>query len=259
MTESYVDMLKQEFLDKKSRRPQYSERAFARDLSVSSGFISLLFNGKRSLSPKKGLELVQTLNWSEVKIKKFMGLLQDAQFVASPKRKDITKEIQEQELQLDEFRLISNAYHFIVLGFLQTRKGVEPSEISDYFDLEIIEVEMILKRLYRLGMIELDGMGYKASSKNLKLSSVPSEAVRAYHKQVVDMAYQSIEEQSFEKRELKALILSIDSKKIKQAKKSIATFFKGFNEKFGNKKNGEIYQLNVQLFSHKKEKGDLGE
>lgn len=252
MTADYIDMLKQEFLDRKSRRSQYSERAFARDLDLSSGFISLLFNGKRSLSPRTSLKIVKNLNWSELKTKQFMESVHASQLVENKKEKVIKPAVEDYELELDHFRLVSNVQHFAVLEFIQSRKVASVEMIAEYLGLEKLECEMLLKRLLRLSLIVEDKKGYKTSPKNRKLGGTPSEAIRNYHKQAIKMAHEAVDAQDFSKRELRALTLSIDPKKMKQAKASIDRFIKDFNNKYGNKSGGEIYQLNVQMFSHKK-------
>ena len=69
-------------------------------------------------------------------------------------------------------------------------------------------------------------MGFKAKPKNIKVKGTPSQAIRNYHRQALEMSIESIESQGFDQRELRALTLSIDPKKIKSAKKSIDSFVK---------------------------------
>jgi len=254
MTETYVDMLKQELLDRKERSSLYSERAFARDLKVSSGFISLLFNGKRFLSPRTAVRFVESLNWSEIKSQKFMQSVQDSQLVQNASKSKPVHKIEDHELDLDQFRLIANLKHFVILEFIQSREKTNLQDIHKKINIENIELEMILKRLLRLGMISKIKSFYKSSDKNRKLKATPSEAIRNFHKNALLCAQKAVDEQAFEKRELKSLIMSVDPDKVHLFKKKISKFFKEFNEKYGNKKGGEVYQMNVQLFSHFKNK-----
>lgn len=257
MDETYIEMLKQEFLDRKQRRSQYSERAFARDLELSSGFISLLFNRKRSLSPRTGLKIVKKLRWSELKTERFLDSVQKAQFFTQ-KKNDVQKKereiIPDYEVEMDRFRLISNTHHFSILELIQTRKIKSVDQIIKKLKLQKTECEVVLSRLIRLNLIQFDGKCYTCAKSNRRINGAPSEAIRQYHHQVLELAIDSIESQSFEQRDLKSLTLSLDPQKIKQAKKTLSKFFTDFNKKFGNQENGEIYQLNMQLFSHFKQR-----
>lgn len=256
MQESYIDMLKEEFLERKKRRPHYSERAFARDLKLSSGFVSLLFNRKRGLSPKTSLDVIKNIGWGEEKSKKFFESVKEEQFVST---KEVSKKVviqNEYQLAMDEFRLLANINHFVVLEYIQSRSHSSADDILANLNVDKMECELIIERLLRLKMIRKNKDFYEADGVNRKLKATPSEAIRNYHRQALNLAIHAIGEQSFDRRELRALTLSLDPKKIKQAKKAIDRFITNFNKSFGNKKNGEVYQLNTQLFSHKKNKNE---
>ncbi len=250
---TYVEMLKEEFLERKKRRPHYSERAFARDLKLSPSFMSLLFNGKRSLSPKTSLKIIKNIGWDEEKTDLFFNELRNEKFTPEAANSSEVK-TSERELELDTFKLISNVRHFAILEFIQSRNGCGLLGIIEAINVDKIECEMVLARLLRLGMVQFENDIYKAADVNRKVAGVPSEAIRNYHRQAIELACNSIDEQDFNTRELRALTLCLDPNKLKSAKKFIDQFITEFNKKFGNKKNGEVYQLNAQLFSHQRKK-----
>ena len=247
---NYVQMLQEEFEGRKKRRPQYSERAFARDLDLSSGFISLLFNGKRSLSPRTSMTVIEKLNWSEADKKCFIELVQAEQLKKQAPTKSKTKIIETDELEKDHFLFISHLDHFAVLELIQNHEVSSLSYIANKLNVDEESCEEIVDRLFRLGFVEKFENKLVSPQKNRKLRSTPSQAIRNYHRQCLEMAIDSIEEQDFKKRDLRGLTLSIDPKDFPEAQKTIERFFKNFNKKFGNTKNGEIYQFNTQLFSH---------
>lgn len=49
----YRNLLKEKLSKRLSLNPKYSLRAFARDLSISSGQLSLVLNGKKGISPER--------------------------------------------------------------------------------------------------------------------------------------------------------------------------------------------------------------
>lgn len=255
MSEDCIEMLKQEFVDRRSRRPHYSKRAFARDLGLSSSFLSLLFNKKRILSPKTSFRISKMLNWNEARTSAFLNSafgkqLHAPQVPTSDKLKVVD------ELEHDRFRLISNPKHFLVLEFLQTRGKSTVDELIDYFSIEKTECEIILYRLLRLDFISEENSFYFASTKHRKVSSVPSESIKSHHEQSLQMAIQALRDQEFNRREFRSLIFNISPSQLSKAKKDIEAFMTRFQKKYSFEEKGEIYQLNIQLFSQRKKVHD---
>jgi plasmid maintenance system antidote protein VapI len=75
--------LKREFQWRKEKNPLYSQRAFARDLGLSSGEMSELLAGKRSLTLKKRLRLLDHIELSEQEKKEFLSEVQRERMVYS--------------------------------------------------------------------------------------------------------------------------------------------------------------------------------
>lgn len=250
----HQEMLKQEFLDRKARRPAYSERAFARDLKISPGYINLLFSGRRSLSPAKGLSLAQRLGWSEEKTQAFVFSIQQNGLKHGSPASPRHASPKFSNLEHDTFRFIADLNHLAILTLVQSRAGVTSAEAQRAFGLSAVETELILNRLDRLALIRLEKGKYMAKKKSVELKAVPSEAVRAFHRQAIQKAESSIEQQAPAIRNLAALTLSFDPDEISEAKAFIKRFLKSFEKKFGHARKGEVYQLNTQLFKLTQEK-----
>ncbi len=242
-------MLKQEYLDRKVRRSSYSERAFARDLKVSSGFISLLFRGQRSLSPAKGLQIANRLGWSEERVNQFVDLIQrqGLQSASSAKVKGKAKS-PFVELEIDAFRFIADLNHIAALTLIQSRDGQTSKSVAKILGLTPVEAELVISRLNRLGMVEDENGRLKTSKKSVEIKEVPSEAIRSLHRQAILKAEEAIEGQSAAIRNLAALTLSFNPRQMSEAKAFTNRFLKAFEKKFGNADHGEIYQINTQFF-----------
>ena len=65
-------MLNEEINLRKSRNPQYSLRAFARDLGVSPSTISEILNGHHLPSTNRALTIVARLAWEDEQRQKFL-------------------------------------------------------------------------------------------------------------------------------------------------------------------------------------------
>lgn len=263
-------MLKQEYADRKARRPAYSERAFARDLKVSAGYISLLFRRRRSLSPTKGIEIARRLGWPDEKTKLFVSMIQGEALEASERARARARGesgegngtgtrdndaahsrpgVRFAELEMDKFRFIADLHHLAALALVQSRSGLNPEEIARRLDLPLVETELIVGRLARLGLVEWLEGGLRSANGSLEIKEIPSEAIRAFHRQAIQMAEAAIEGQPVEMRNLAGLTLSMDPARMGEAKVAINRFLKSFEKKFGNAQNGEVYQICSQLFA----------
>lgn len=82
---------------------------------------------------------------------------------------------------------------------------------------------------------------------------IPSEAIRANHLGMINLAKESVEEQTLDQRQLNSLCLQFDKSKLPEAKEFLLNFVKEFNEKYKSDTSTSIYQLNLQLFEHTSE------
>jgi uncharacterized protein (TIGR02147 family) len=253
----YVDMLKDEFFDRKSRRSSYSERAFARDIRVSSGFVSLLFRRQRTLSAKKGLEIANRLNWPDTKVNHFIALIQKAHLYSAQlqnrKAKGSTEPAPYREIEIDTFRHMSDLNHFAVLTLVQTRDVISAAKVTRELGIPEMEADLILKRLVRLGLIKFEKGRFCHTTKHTEVMKVSADAVRAFHHQALQRAESAIEGQALNSRNFSSLTLAFDRAQMADAIAFITKFLKAFDKKFGNCTEGEIYLLNTQLFSLVKE------
>lgn len=248
----YVDLLKEEYLQRKNRRPAYSERAFARDLHISPGFLSLLFSGKRTLSSGMAFQIGLNLSWDESKVDSFVALVQKTALKKTPVRtKAIGKQSQAKyaDISVDEFRLISDLNHVSVIALVQTTNVTSPQDVVAKLEMTEMEADLVLKRLLRLGILTFSEGRYKESAQDYEVGEVPSEAIRGFHKAAINKALASIEEQSPDQRNIESLTLSYNPEQMEDVKKFMNKFLRAFETKFGKIPNGEIYQLNLQFFS----------
>lgn len=71
------EWIKEIYLARKERNASYSMRAFARDLKVSQAYISLLWNGKRPLSKKAAMRMLENLKMPADEIEKYGAIVED--------------------------------------------------------------------------------------------------------------------------------------------------------------------------------------
>lgn len=227
--------------------PAYSERAFARNLGLSPSFLKMLFQGKKNLSEERARSIALKLNWSELKRKQFLQIFQSN---AAEKSKNLQGKFL---LKDKDFFEISDWFHFAIVEFLKLRKRqFSDEEIAKAFGLSKTETAYALKNLVALKLIEKTKEGYSAAD-DYEIPSMPSEAIRKYHRQILKLAMESVDHQHFEKRDLRGHTLAFDQSRISEAKAFIEKFVTDFEKKFKTETPDSVYQLNTSLFRLDKE------
>jgi uncharacterized protein (TIGR02147 family) len=252
------DLLRDELLVRQKKNKAYSLRSFAQSLGVSPSYLSLVFNGGRRLTTAKAQSISRKLTWAANKKKYFATL---AEYETSSSTKDQFALLPELEkyrtlskqlpsLELDSFSLISEWYHTAILAILTLPKYLKTTEkIAKRLNIPIAQCDLGLKRLQRLGLVSVDENGrWVATHQQLNLESVPSQAIRNYHKEVLRKAMVAIDDQNFTDRDFSNWILTVDPKMLPQAKKKIQDFQKEMLQFMEGSNPSNIYQFSIQLF-----------
>lgn len=115
------------------------------------------------------------------------------------------------------------------------------------------EIQMALATLTRLGFVVRDPITNRLqrSAHGLKTTSgIPSEAIRLHHKQMLNRALESVDEQPLAERETTSLTLRFSKHRVAEAKEFLQSIKDLFNERFYDDSSEDIFQLNIQLFNH---------
>lgn len=161
-------------------------------------------------------------------------------------------------MSLKEFSSISEWYYFVIKQLIDTpdfrnddiwiykklRKKVQINQIrqaiNDMLDMKIISRDENDKlTVVRQGLITTN--------------DVPSQAIKKHHFGMINRAIEAIEEQNVNRRQISSMTLKINKSTMTEAKQSIFNFLKDFNEKYSSHESSDLYQLNLQFFSHTKE------
>lgn len=248
----FRNMIRSEFSERSKRNPKYSQRALARDLSISSGFLSQILNGSRTLSEEKAFSFAKRFRWTETKTEIFLKLLKMNQSKdLSLKAKiyqDLGGDLDFVDLEVEKFEVISNWVHFAILELTKI-KGFrsEPAWIARRLGEKKVDIEMAIERLLRLGLLAKNG----AKLKLVKNSSVPdasSQAIRQFHKSHLEKAILAIENQPVENRHISGITMAINPKKMPEALELVKQFRRKLMKTMEAGECTKVYQLSVQLF-----------
>jgi len=241
-----------------AKNPRYSLRAFARDLEISPARLSDVLRGRYGLSVDAANKISKILGHSKSETKHFADLV-ESEHARSPirrleaQKRLAAKENTYQQLGLDGFQIISEWYHYAILELLLTEGSKsETAWIAARLSLSRHLVDAALARLKRLGLLEEleDGSLKPGDEFTASPDGIPNEAIKKFHRQILEKAILAIDFQSVQERDISNMILAIDEKDLSEAKDFIRDFRRSFDRRFGRAvTKTHVYNLSIQFFS----------
>lgn len=251
-------MLLQNALESRSaKNPRYSLRSFARDLGISPQRLSDIIRGRYGLSAIQAQVLATRLGLSENDRRRFVCSAEMLHARSPMRRKRAQEEFALADapistLTLDAFQVISDWYHYAILEltYLPSFRS-DVSWIAKQLDLSPFVVEQAIARLMRLELLEKQADGcLKCTQTHLATpSGVPSEALRKFHRQLLEKAILALETQSVDERDFASVVMTVDRGRLEEAKQDLKLYRREFGQKYGSDPNqNEVYCLGVQFF-----------
>lgn len=250
------DYLQFEYDLRHARRPSYSMRAFARDLQMSASGFNDFMKGRVGMSPGRVQFVSDTLNWTTARTEHFQDLLRakfdkDSGVKASAQARVKQRlKIGSGALSVDEFKIISEWHHLVILELCEMRDHVTAKQIAKELDITSQAASQALRRLTKLKLISLQESGYKPIESNTTFGDqVPSEAIRYFHSQVLERAQKALQITSMENRASQSMVFSIDKKDAGKISTEIRRSIDSIVNRYAqNSKKDSIQALTFQLF-----------
>jgi uncharacterized protein (TIGR02147 family) len=157
------------------------------------------------------------------------------------------------DLTVDLFKAISDWYHYAILELTYFPNfKPDPGYISKKLGISKLEAEVAIERLKRLELIEQDPHGrYKKSHGYfLAESKLPNNALKLFHKQILEKAIESIHSQPPKERMSATDVVPIDSKYLTEVDRLSREFSSAvlrISEK--SKIKDSVYALAVHFFN----------
>lgn len=265
-----VDYLNYEFESKRIKNSRFSLRAWARQLGYENpSFVSHILKRERSLKidvatkftsnlklsgdAKRYFELLVLLNSSKTVDEKklYIDILESLRPKSAPSP---------QSLSIDAFRVISDWYHTAILELVELsdfKNDVEWIKARLGNEVSSQNINKAIERLLKLELLEKSSSGKISRAKDnpiLLENYIPSEAIRHFHKQMIEKAKVAVEEQHVKERDIRGSMISIRSKDYSKVQEIIK---KAHAEivKYSCEGNGDdLYQFNTQFFRVTKRK-----
>ena len=232
--------------------PNYSLRSFARNLSLSPGELSELLRNKRNLSMKSADKIARALGMNTREKQHLVLLAQKDRSV----RLGIEFELEDKEIAESnrvpetDFSKISEWYHFAILNLFDLKDFCwNVRWISRKLNLSLTQTKIAMSDLIECGLVrKINGEIVTHKDYIVAGGEMSSMAVKRYHKQLLQKAQESVEEQAFDKRSFDGIGFCCDLEDLPKIKKEVAKFLDILLERFHKKGGKEIYQMETALF-----------
>jgi uncharacterized protein (TIGR02147 family) len=246
-TQDFRMRLQQELVERCSKNPMYSLRAFAKSLGIAPSALSAILNKKRPLTKKMVQRLAVNLGLSSKEIETFQKLYIN-------KKTDEMLMTDFQQLALDTFAIIGDWYHYAILELIRLKNfDSDPKWMAQRLGITKSEVNFAIERLHRVGLlkvIEKNGTrSYQSGNATNINGHLTSGASKRLQKQLLEKSMRALEELPIEVRNHTSITVAINSKSLEEAKEKIKNFRRHLCAFFEQDKNpNEVYQLQISLY-----------
>ena len=251
----------QEFLNfelnlRKSSNTGYSLRAFARDLGISRSRLSEILSGKGGVSLDYAKGILQNLKLSEREEELFLilakrdhGKSKKLRHLGEEEYKEFCETNRYSQLQSEEFRVISDWYHFAIMAIMELDDfDGSIGFIHSKIDLDPATVENAIERLSSLGFVSFEKNKYFLQAMNLKTSSgIRSRAIQSSHKQKLKHVENCLDTVPVELRDVTSITMSVSKDRLPEAKERIKNFRRELASFLEGGEKDSVYDLNIQL------------
>ena len=265
------DFLALVFAAAKAEDPSYSYVRFSEDLGVGSANAQSIIAGRRKLTLKAAERLCEALAMTGVQKRYFLNLVEQKRAKSATERDAIFDERLElrqrllpTELDRRQLAFFEHWYHAAILEILRLEEAKDDAVwLSNELSPTVPEskVEESLKLLTELGDLRRDDKRQRLYPTDVTITTgneVIGLALVSYHRQMLKLAMDAIEGVAAEDRDISALTLMATPELVAQFKDEVAGLRKRFLALAAAEPHAtEVVQLNMQLFSLKKRKGDI--
>ena len=245
----YVQKLKECLSLKQRQNPNYSLRAFSRDIDLHVSTLSQILKGKRKLPFKRVQNVVNQLELSP----KEKSLFLESFYKSKTNIDNIDIGQLKDRFILDEsyYRVIAEWEHYAVLELFSLKKfNVTIDSVSKKLDIPINRAEIILINLINCGLIKKDDYGdLKKSYPDIRTTEdISSNALKQSHKENLNIGLKKLEEIELEFRDFSSTTVAIDLKKLTETKTIIREFRQKMIALLRDGDKTDVYQLAIQFY-----------
>jgi uncharacterized protein (TIGR02147 family) len=241
--------------------PDYSLRQLSKDVGFKShALLVMLLQGKRPLKVRHAPLLANGMKLTSHERLYFQTLIQfdsaidpDEKQLCSLWLANIHPAKAFNTREVDEFMVIAHWVHMTILTMTKL-KGFQGSaeEIQRRLrkKVSIHEIHSAIERLTTMGLLKKhsDGRLEAIFARVTTRDDIANKGARKYHKGVMELASDAVEEQPVDIREYQSFSVAVDRDKIPLAKEMIRKFRAQLELAVRSEAGDEVYQTNIQFF-----------
>lgn len=255
---TYQRFINNEFLGRRVRNPNYSLRAFARDLGIAPPKLSEILRGKCGLSESSATKMALELSLSETESKIFIN-----QVIVKHARKKSEREAAKiildsleaqhlfNEITLDTFKIISDWQHFAILELTEIKSFQSNSSwIARRLKISEELAGESLRRLFSLGLLSENSKGEWIQTEAILAtpSGIPSSEIKNHHRNILAKAEAALF-LAVEERDFSSVTLAVPESMVDEIKKDIKEFRRKLAKKINEASDKDrVYCLSTQFF-----------
>lgn len=245
----YVEVINRDLLQRQEKNPQYSLRAYARDLGMEPSALSKILRGLRPLSIKSAGDVARSLRLNPVERTKFIESLYRTRYNIDAI--DIKEE--DDRFMLDEsyFKVIAEWEHYAVLS-LYDISGFRASaeEIAHRLNISPERAEEVLGNLLAAGLLVMndDGDLVKTHSVVRTTEDHKNKALAESHREALRMGLEKLDAYDVDHRDFSSTTLAVDLEKLPAAKTIIREFRMKMTSLLKEGDRSEVFQLAIQFY-----------
>lgn len=244
--------------------PGFSMRTFLGKIShslSSSGVLSAVITGKRSLSADFRIKLTKMMNLKDKEAKYFQLLVQFNQSKSMDERNHVFRELSRfreskaKQISQGQYGFYSKWYYLVVwcyFGMVRDQKN--PNEIARRISPSLTpsQIEESIRMLLQLGLLRRTANGFEPTENHVTTEKEVQDLVASHHhKEFINMAARMLDEVPPEQRQYNTLVFSISKRAFEAVKERIDAFQEELREILSHDKDEElVYALNMQLYPH---------
>lgn len=245
-----TEYIKLEFHLRKNRRPQYSMRAFARDLCFSPSSLNDFMKGRVGMSEDRIHNLARKLDWSidrsqhfshliKAKFEKDAAKRQSAQMQVKIKLRDKSS-----YFDLNEFKVISDWYNLVIVEICHIENNITVDILVKSLGISATQVKTAIKNLKQLGILEETANGLKPLRSTHQFGDeAPSDAIKNFHSQILQLAQRMVFERNYKDRESHSLVFTVPTERINEMNKEIRKSLYDIANKYSVEANLNAVQI----------------
>lgn len=249
-TNFYQFKLKEHLSLKQRENPQYSLRAYARDLEIHPGTLAKVINGERPLPIKNTQAIMNKLRMSPAERTLFMeSLLRRKTNIDNIKIDPLdTRHIVDES----NYKVLAEWEHFIVTDLFDLPLfEATITDVANRLDISPMRAEVVVQNLVISGLLTKDENGklHRVHASIKTTEDIKSQALRDAHMETLQIGMKKLEEIEVELRDFSSSAMAIDVDQLLEAK----TIIREFRQKMAallrdGKNKTDVYQLAIQFY-----------